>query len=156
MINFNIPGREKIEAKYLVLDYNGTLAIDGSLIKGVKELLNELSEKLSVHIITADTFGEVKKEIEGVNCQIKILEGENQHQQKAKFVEELGAMQTIAIGNGFNDSLMLKKAALGIVVLQREGASCVTIQNADILCVSIIDALELLKNTLRITATLRK
>ena len=36
MIAIDIPGYKKIELAHLVLDYNGTLAIDGKLIDGVK------------------------------------------------------------------------------------------------------------------------
>jgi soluble P-type ATPase len=50
---------------------------------------------------------------------------------------------------------MLKNAALGIVVIQKEGATVKSLENADIVCNNIIDALELLKNPLRIIATLR-
>ena len=34
MIAINIPGSTSIEARHLVLDFNGTLAIDGKLIEG--------------------------------------------------------------------------------------------------------------------------
>jgi soluble P-type ATPase len=41
-------------------------------------------------------------------------------------------------------------------VIQKEGASARALMNADIVCNSIVDALELLTNPLRIVATLRK
>jgi len=50
---------------------------------------------------------------------------------------------------------MLRVAALGIVVIQREGASSETINSAKIVCASIIDAFELLENPKRLMATLR-
>jgi P-type E1-E2 ATPase len=155
MISINIPGKNRIQTKYLVLDYNGTLAIDGEIISGVKDILNDLSKVIDIHVVTADTFGRARDGLTGINCKLKILTGENQHIQKAEYIEEIGSSETIAIGNGLNDWLMLKNATIGIAVLQREGVSCVTIQNADILCVSIIDALELLRNPNRIVATLR-
>ena len=41
-----------------MLDYNGTLAVDGHLLGGVKKALTALSGKINVHVLTADTFGE--------------------------------------------------------------------------------------------------
>ena len=63
---------------------------------------------------------------------------------------------TVCIGNGRNDSLMLKEAALGICLIQAEGANVVSLLNADIACKSAKDALELLLNPKRLIATLRK
>jgi soluble P-type ATPase len=50
---------------------------------------------------------------------------------------------------------MLEAAALGIAVVQREGAAVATVGNADIVCTSILDALALLRHTRRLVATLR-
>jgi phosphoserine phosphatase len=68
---------------------------------------------------------------------------------------KMGAENVVAIGNGVNDSLMLKKAALGIVVIGGEGAAQKTIKEADIVVKDIHDALGLLLNRLRLIATLR-
>lgn len=155
MLEINIPGFRKIEASHLVLDYNGTLAIDGTMIPGVKELLNSLATELAIHIITADTFGNITGNMTGINCTLDIISRDSQQEQKAEFIESLGSNSVIAMGNGMNDSLMLKNAALGIAVIQKEGACLKTIENADVVCISIVDALELLKNPLRLIATLR-
>ena len=37
MIKIEIPGRETIEIEHVVLDYNGTIALDGRLIAGAAE-----------------------------------------------------------------------------------------------------------------------
>jgi soluble P-type ATPase len=155
MITIDIPGYLKIEAEHLVLDYNGTLAIDGNLISGVREILNALAKNLKIHIVTADTFGTVTENITGIDCSLVIVDNNYQHLHKDKYIRDLGDNGVIAIGNGMNDSLMLKNAALGIVVIQKEGASVKSFENADIVCTSIIDALELLKIPLRMIATLR-
>ena len=57
MIIVEIPGRKSIEVHHLVLDFNGTLAIDGKLIDGTKPLLELLSNQLTIHVVTAVTFG---------------------------------------------------------------------------------------------------
>lgn len=36
MLNLNIPGRERLEINHLVLEFNGTIAMDGELISGVE------------------------------------------------------------------------------------------------------------------------
>lgn len=155
MMQIEIPGKKPLKATHLVLDYNGTLAIDGKILNNVKELLNLLSEIIEIHVITADTFGMVKKNLKGVKCNCIILNGNGQQLQKLQYITGLGKQKVIAIGNGFNDVLMLKNAALGIAVIQKEGASAKTVLVADIVCGSITDALELLLNPLRIIATLR-
>lgn len=150
-----IPGNKTIRAEYLVLDYNGTLAIDGTIISGVKEILNSLAEKISIYVVTADTFGQAVNNLKEINCQCSVLNGNNQQQQKLQFITKLGEQKVIAIGNGMNDMLMLKNSALGIAVIQKEGTSLKTLFNADIVCEDITDALDLLRNPLRISATLR-
>ncbi|HDS06024.1 MAG TPA: ATPase P, partial [Bacteroides sp.] len=61
MIEIEIPGYKTIHAEHLVLDFNGTLAVDGHLIDGVADQLFRLSADLEVHVLTADTFGTVRK-----------------------------------------------------------------------------------------------
>jgi len=155
-ITIDIPGFGELKLHYLVMDYNGTLAVDGSMIPGVKELLAELSPVLRLYVITADTFGSAAKNLQDVDCDLKILRSSNQQAEKAEFVGSLGRHSVVAVGNGLNDALMLKNAALGISLIQKEGASSKTIINSDIVCTGVIDALELLKNPRRLTATLRK
>ncbi len=156
MIEFEIPGLKKFTLENLVLDYNGTLANDGELLQSVKELLGALSAHLKIYVVTADTFGKVNNFKSMLNCELHILPAEDQVKLKADFVEILGADKTIAIGNGTNDSKMLKISALGIAVIGKEGASIKAIQNADIVCNSIVDALTLLLNPQKIIATLRE
>jgi soluble P-type ATPase len=156
MIKINIPGKDKdLEIGHLVLDFNGTLALDGGIKSGVAELLSDLSRELQIHIVTAGTFGGVENEIRGIPCTLKILSGTDQTGQKARYVEGLGAENTACIGNGRNDSAMLKKAKLGILVVQEEGAAVASLFEADILCRDITEALQLLLHPLRLTATLR-
>jgi soluble P-type ATPase len=50
---------------------------------------------------------------------------------------------TAAIGNGSNDQLILKEAALGIAVLGDEGLSASAIKSADIVVKNIQSALDL-------------
>lgn len=155
MIEINIPGDRIFQLKHLVLDYNGTIACDGDLIAGVKENLVALADKLKIHILTADTFGNARRGLEGIKCELSILAPEAQDIGKLEYVKGLGAENMVCVGNGRNDQLMLKEAALGIAVILEEGAAAAALGAADVVCTNIISALELLDNPLRLVATLR-
>lgn len=155
MIEVNIPEFHPFTFEHLILDYNGTLAIDGIIIPGVKKMLDSLSTNLDIHVITADTFGSAVKYLNDVECKLHILGKENQAIAKLDFIKGLGAEKCFCIGNGRNDHLMLKNAGLGIAVIQKEGAAFETIADADIICNSISDALELLLFPKRLVASLR-
>jgi soluble P-type ATPase len=71
------------------------------------------------------------------------------------FITALGPESVEAIGNGHNDRKMLKGAALGIALIQREGGATETLASADLVSMNILDALDLLKNPKRLIATLR-
>jgi len=150
-----IPAYGELDLKYLVMDYNGTLAIDGMLINGVREALTVLSQHLALHVLTADTFGKAKSGLKNIECTLSILPEKDQQVGKLEYVQTLGAKNTVSIGNGRNDQLMLKSSALGIAVILEEGASSETLQAADVVCTSIVSALNLLSNPLRLVATLR-
>jgi P-type E1-E2 ATPase len=155
MISINIPGFQPLELSHLVSDYNGTLALDGVLLPGVADVLKALSQHLQIHVITADTFGLAKHQLEGLPLELHITPVESQAETKLAFVNSLGAQSVVALGNGRNDRLMLQAAALGIALIQREGAAAPTLASADLVCTSVQDALALLTTPKRLTATLR-
>lgn len=155
MLRIAIPGYQVLQLAHLVTDYNGTVAVDGKLVSGVGPRLTTLAQHLQIHIITADTFGLVQQQVTGLPCQVVVIGPEDQAGAKLRYVQALGAEQTVALGNGRNDHLMLQAAGLGIAVLLAEGAASKTILAADVLTPSILDALDLLLNPLRLTATLR-
>lgn len=156
MVVIDIPGFKTLTLKHLVLDFNGTLAIDGRLIEGVREKLASLSHQLDIHVLTADTFGSASRELEGLDLKINILNSKEQDTQKEDYVNRLGSEAVIAIGNGRNDMLMLRRAALSVALLQSEGIFAGLAENCHILCPSINEALNLISNPLRIIATLRR
>ena len=155
VISLDIPGFAEVRLEHLVLDFNGTLAEDGTLLPGVPQLLASLAERLQVHVVTADTFGRATEELAGLTLQLTVLPSGDQATAKLQYVQELTAERVVAIGNGRNDRLMLHAAALGIAVIQREGGATAAIGAAHIVATSIIDALQLLANARRLTATLR-
>ncbi len=155
MIEVAIPNYKMLQLGHLVLDFNGTLAVDGTMIEGVRERLNKLADHLEIHVLTADTFGKAAAQMEGVRCRLSILPLENQDIGKSDYVRKLGCEKTCCMGNGRNDRIMLRESALGIAVILEEGAAAETIASADIVCTSILSALDLLCNPLRLIATLR-
>jgi soluble P-type ATPase len=154
-MQITIPGTGTIELKHLVFDYNGTLARDGHLMSNLEKTLADLSEKITVHVLTADTGGTVAQELEGLPCTLHIITSGAEAEQKEAYVQALGPDSVICIGNGANDRLMLKVARLGIAVLEGEGSATCAILHADIVARSIYDALGLLMVPQRIVATLR-
>lgn len=155
MIQISIPGYKVLNIKNLVMDFNGTMAEDGKMIPGLKARLEILKEICEIFVITADTFGSVESELKDLPVRIRILDQQNQIEAKREFIHQLGASGCACIGNGRNDSSMLDDAALGIIVLQKEGASVFAISKADIITGNIIDALDLLIFPKRLIATLR-
>jgi P-type E1-E2 ATPase len=150
-----IPGGPKLHLHHLVCDYNGTLAKDGELKDGVAERFALIAKFLQIYVITADTHGTVALKLNGLPCQVEIIGPERQDEEKLAFVEQLEGDGVIAVGNGRNDCLMLKRAALGIGLIQEEGACAAIVPSADILCHSIVDCLDLLLHPARLIATLR-
>ncbi len=155
MIKIAIPGYGDLRLTHLVLDYNGTLAIDGRLLNGVADRLKALSAELDIHVITADTFGRAAVSLDGLPCRLTILPAGEQAAAKQSFVRQLGAAGCVCVGNGRNDRLMLREAALGIVVLQAEGTAVSTLTAADLTAPDIQTALDLLTHPLRLVAALR-
>lgn len=155
MLEIVIPGSDILRLEYLVADFNGTMAFDGELLPGAKVGLCGLAEKLAIHIVTADTFGRAKEALAGIPCELAILLEDGQDSAKLRYVENLGAARCVCIGNGRNDHLMLARAALGIAVIQREGAAVETILAARVAAPDIGAALGLLLNPTRLIATLR-
>jgi len=155
MLEINIPGARPLRLTHLILDYNGTMACDGSLLPGVAERLIILANHLEIHIVTADTFGSVRAQVADLPVQLTVIPLNNQAQAKADYLEAIGPANSVAVGNGRNDALMLQQAALGIAVMQTEGAAMEALMAAEVVTSGIIDALNLLIYPDRLKATLR-
>jgi len=155
MLDIDIPGFGVVKLMHLVSDFTGTLSFNGKLIPGVKERLNTLSESLSIHVLTSDTFGTSKSELKDVNCELHVLDGVYHDLQKEEFVEKLGAIHVVAYGNGNNDRKMLRAARVGIAVTEGEGCSVDILMAATVHVTSINAGLDLLINPMRLKATLR-
>jgi len=154
MLELEIPGKGVLSLKHLVLDFNGTLAVDGRIVD-CWDRLDALQKYLQIHVVTADTYGNVQKQIAPKNYTLHVLGPASQDQAKLAYIQKLGARHCVCLGNGLNDVLMLKQAGLGIAVLQKEGAASQAILAADVVVTNFLDGLELLLYPLRLKATLR-
>ena len=154
MISIDIPGWENITIDNIVLDLNGTIATDGKISLDVKEKIKALSQKAKVYILTADTQGTAGDESKEIGIELVKIPGEDSKNKKFEFLKTLNLEKTVAIGNGNNDQLILKEAALGIAILGDEGVSGLALKNAEILVKSISDALDLFLKPKRLIATL--
>ncbi len=156
MLEIDIPGWRVLRLEHLVMDLNGTLAVDGILQPGVAEALWALRPHLQPVLLTADTHGTAAQVARELDIPLRRLDPGDQTAQKQAVVCELGAERVVAMGNGMNDAKMLAEAALSIAVVGGEGAALQAVLEADILVTSPADGLMLLQYPRRLIATLRR
>lgn len=154
MLSIQLPGQPSLDLHHLVLDFNGTIALRGMLIDGVAARCPRLGEHLQLHCVTGDTYGSARRALEGVDLALHILPPSGQSQAKRDYVAQL-AGGVCAIGNGWNDRLMLAEAELGLVVMMSEGCASASLLAARGVFPSILDALDALLYPERMVALLR-
>ena len=152
MLRVDVPGRRRLELEHLLLDLNGTLSDRGALIEGVAERLWRLRESLQPRLLSSDTFGTLEARAGELGLPSTTVED---GEAKRRLVAELGSTRCTAVGNGANDAAMLGTVGLGIVVIGPEGAAGSALAAADLVCRSIVEALDLLLDPLALAATLR-
>ncbi len=152
-MQINIPNYKTINISNILLDYNGTIAHSGEIIKGVKESLTLLGNDFNIYVLTGDTFGTAKAKLIEYPVELIITKSK---EDKLEVLNRIGKENSVAIGNGSIDSEMLKEAALSICILGNEGLSIKAFKNSDILVKDIADAFKLLLEPNRIIATLRE
>ena len=155
---FDIPNYGKIHIKNILFDVNGTIQFDGSIPTKVKKRIKRLKNYYNIFLISADTRGNLNQI--ALNLGVKsikispseLLEAETKNNELIK----LGREETVAIGNGNNDFMMLKNAILSIAILGKEGLSSNTLMNSDLVFSNCIDAINFLMDEKKVIATLRK
>lgn len=159
MIRMEIPGLGTREIRTVVSDYTGTHAFAGVVRPGVKARLARLAGEVEVHVLTADTFGTARRELEGLPVVLQVLGGEHHDEQKRAYVLGREPRHVAAFGNGNNDRLMLKAVrdagGLAVAVDNGEGCALDVILAADLLVHGSENALDLLLDPDRCKATLR-
>jgi P-type E1-E2 ATPase len=156
VIEIAIPGRTTFRITYLILDLNGTIAVDGTLMPGVQERLIELSKSVEIIVVTADTNRNAERLLMNLPVAVHTIGETDEGVQKERLVSQKGKERTVCVGNGSNDVLMIKESAIGICIVGREGASAQAVMAADLVVSSITDALELLLKPHRMKASLRR
>lgn len=154
----DIPNYGKIHLKNVLLDVNGTIQFNGMIQKKLIREIKKLKSFYKVFLISADTRGNLNKIALRLGITpIKIPQSDlAEAEVKNNELMKLGQEETIAIGNGNNDSIMLKNAILGIAILGQEGLASKTLQNSDLIFSDCIDAIQFLMDEKKIVATLRK
>lgn len=159
MIELAVPGFGQLRLEYLVLDFNGTLALDGKVFPGLRERLADLDARLSVHVLTADTFGSAGRELADFPVILSYLAetapGLKEDEAKERYVRSLDASAVCFMGQGMNDRLALSRARLGVCVLQSEGAAPASLTASDVVVPNVLTGLDLLLHPKRLLATLR-
>lgn len=154
MLTVSIPGREELHLSHLILDYNGTIALDGEIIEAIRPRLEELARGLKIYVITADTHGTAREKC--AELPVKVLTFPTEQVGRIKAEEAVALRGGVAcIGNGYNDSQMSDVCGLSICVIGREGCCGALLSHADVVVTSIEDALDLLLKPHRLRATLR-
>jgi len=151
-LTVDLPGRSPLVLTDLVLDFTGTLSLDGGLLPGVAERLHEIARRLRITVLTADTFGKATEALKELPVETRLVAT---GLDKAHCVARLGAEHVAAIGNGRNDVRMMRLAALSIAVIGPEGAAGELLAAAAVVVRDVREALDLILNPLRLKATLR-
>jgi len=154
-----IPNQGPLVLGTMVSDFNGTLAVGGKLLAGVRDRLGILAGKMRIVILTADTNGTARVELEGSGAEVLILsaaavEGE-ESEQKRQFVEDQKP-GVLFLGNGANDEAAMSAADLSFAIIAGEGAYMPTVNAARMVFTSPLDALDVLIHEKRLVSGLRR
>src|SRR5438132_14216667 len=87
MLRVVIPGRDLLTLHHLVMDLNGTLAVDGHVVTGVAERLAALRAHLQLHVLTAGTHGHVEESALALGLQPRAIRTGT---EKRDYVRALG------------------------------------------------------------------
>ena len=147
-----LPGKAPIVLDRLVVDFSGTLSLDGALVPGVAERLRRISEFMRITVLTADTHGSAREALKCLPLEIQVV---STGADKVRFLKAAGRARVVAIGNGRNDVGMVRTARLGIAVIGPEGACGELVRVSALVVKDVRDALDLMLNPLRLKATLR-
>ena len=156
MIFIERPGQGNLEIEFILIDFEGTLALDRRVHPKAKDKINLLSKRAKIYILTKEEKEHAEEVLKKVKAEIIYLTEGESSQKKLDMLRQLGGNRTVAIGNGADDVPMIEEAGLGICVLGKEGTFSETIKKADVVFMNILDALDFLLKPLRQKATLGK
>ncbi len=153
-MKIKVPGAGLYNIETVVLDLNGTISVNGKVVVGVKERINQINSLgIKTILFSGDTQGTADKIAKDLGV---VFIKTNSASEKLKEIKKLNPNKCVAIGNGLIDASFLKAAKLGIAVMQAEGVHTKAILAADIVMNNINDALDLILNEKVFISTLRK
>ena len=156
MILLQRPGQDPLEIEFIMLNFEGTLATAQRVHPKAKDKINLLSKRARIFIFTTGEKESVSAVLRNVKAEVVYLkEGEASH-GKLDFLKQLGPRRTVAMGSGMSDIEMIQNSAFGIGVMSREGTLSEVIGKADLVFMTVVDALDFLLKPLRQRATLGK
>jgi soluble P-type ATPase len=156
MISIQRPGMESLDIHFVLIDFEGTLAMDGRVHPKAKDKVNLLSKRVTVYILTKSSKEKVEETLKKMKAEILSMTEGDSSQQKLDVLQRLGPHQTAVIGNGFDDVQIMEQAGLGMCVIGKEGSSAEAMAKADLVVTNVLDALDFLLKPLRQRATLAR
>ena len=154
MILIERLGLNPLEIEFVLLDFDGTLAIDRRVHPKVKDKINLLSKRTNIYVLTTQKKELIEERLRKVKAEIIYLAERESARRKLDLLRQLGPNRCVAIGNGTDDAAMIEEAGISICVIGKEGSSGEAMKNADLVFTDILDALDFLSKPLRQKATL--
>jgi soluble P-type ATPase len=152
-MKYNPVGVGEINLDTIILDLNGTLAVDGKLVEGVIGRINKLKELgFKLYLFTGDQRGTASQQAAELGIEIMFAKTTA---EKAECSKRCNFETTVAIGNARIDIGTFENSKIKIATLQKEGIHAAIINHVDIIIPSINDALDLLINPDSFNATMR-
>ena len=149
MIAIQRPGQPPLEADFLLIGFEGTLATDRRVHPKAKDKINLLSKRLKIYVLTTSERAVVEGALRRVKAELVFMTEGGASEAKLGLLRQLGKERAVALGNGLSDVSILEESALGICVLNREGATTEAVAGADLVMLNVLDALDFLLKPLR-------
>jgi len=127
-------GQEPLRIEYILIDFEGTLAVDRRVHPKAKDKMNLLSRRTKIYVLAQGQDQAVEEVLKKVKAEIVHLKEGESSQGKLNLLNKLGPQQTVAVGNGQDDVAMVEAAGLGICVISKEGTASETVEKADLGC----------------------
>ncbi len=154
MIRIERPELSPVEIEFVLIDFEGTLAIDRRVHPKAKDKINLLSKRAKIYILTKEKKELIEERLRKVKAEIVYLSESGSSQRKLDLLRQLGPARCAGIGNGADDAAMIKEAGIGISIIGKEGSAGEAVRNSDLVFIDILDALDFLLKPLRQKATL--
>ena len=156
MILLQRPGQDPLEIEIIMLNFEGTLATDGRVHPKAKDKINLLSKRARIFIFTTGEKESVSSVLRNVKAEVVYLREGETSRGKLDLLQQLGPRRAVAIGSGMSDIEMIEHSGLGIGVMSREGTLSDVIGKANLVFMTVVDALDFLLKPLRQRTVLGK